>query len=84
MREYSPHTCLTAAKPYPNSENYTEGVVAIRPIALLVRGLKTGISATGKHIVDIKGAALLKIPVNTPIPIHGEPGAILEIYLSYT
>ena len=74
---------LSAAKPYPNSGTNKEGAATIGPIALLLRE-KTGTSATDMHIVDIRSAALLKIPVNTPIPILGQPGVILEIYLSYT
>ena len=63
---------------YPNSGTNKEEVAIICPKALLVRRIKTGISATAKHIDDIRSAALLKIPVNTPIPNLGQPGAIPE------
>ena len=49
------------------------------PIALLVRGIKTGTSAIGKHIVDISSTVILKVPVNTPIPNTGQHRAIPDI-----
>jgi len=73
-----------AAKPYPNLGTNKDGVGTISPIALLLPGIKTGISATGKHTADIRSAALLKIPVNTPIPNTGKPGVIPNLYLTYS
>src|SRR6059058_4807921 len=72
------------AKPYPNLEVTNAGVASICPMAPLVQGIKAGTSATGKHIVDSRNAAILKVPVNTPIPTLGQPGVIHDIYLSWT
>jgi len=72
-------TCLMTAKPYLNSEDTTEEVATISPIALLVLGIKTCISASAKHTVDFISAALLKVRVNTPIPNTGQHRAIPDV-----
>jgi len=70
--------------PYPNSGTNKEGVATICPVVPLIRIIRTGISATAKHTVDISSAAHLKVRVNTPIPILGQPGVIPNIYLTYS
>jgi len=69
---------------YPNSEDNYEGVATICPITPLVLGIKADTSATDMHIVDIRSVALLKVPLNTPIPNTGTVRVIPKLYLTYS